>query len=613
MIGFGLWAMPLKLNAQATEGLDYVPFAGFRLGTSFTGDNFYQPKTGCVVGKASTLPRNATSLSVRIVSNDADLDQSLGVDQHISAGFFGLAKAHEAFGLKDRVRLSSTDAAVVFSATAETDGETFEAPIQYTPEIERLINLSLLTPMEIKHIRDLCGDRFIRSVLYERRVYVISVIHNSARYVNNTLHIGVGGGVDVSVGSVDADLNIDTNYNSAKSSKDVSVYAFTEGAGGFAPAATLFDIPGSAQPSDILKALKSFLASASSGPGQPVRYELERVPHLDVSPLFQDAVVSSARSLVEAYFAANEDRQDVVSLLDPQSGDPRQDMLTDTAKLDAKRYVDLLDANLKKIATAHFNCTNAGNFCDAPPAEPVRPADVPPPIPAGPGRVSTRLYVESPSAGNKLLPFSDTLVAEQINGPLLLKARRLIGDASSATLVEVVNNPFVVSAYVEEAWDSGRTVDGPVMVIANARKDWRFAPFLHTDETALALMEDHAGSADMRCGIPSISSLRGALLGIVTPGDVPSGIRTQFATLLLQLTDAFGRTNAVPIGIRVMTSGVDTIPSQPGSLLKIDPVENSVDRLPSYGTLGFYAFSLFDASPGYHIAPIFIAARTGSC
>ncbi|MGA8729977.1 MAG: hypothetical protein WB608_14590 [Terracidiphilus sp.] len=605
--------LPMNARAQATEGLNMVPFAGYTLGPSFVGDNFYQPKTGCIVSPRTTIPRNATSATIQLVSTNEALQESVGFQEHADAGFFGLGSVNESFSQTTGQTLNAGDTAVVFSATAQADADQFVAPIQYAPDIQELIDSPTLTSVQVAHIRDICGDRFIRTVFNERRVYVVATIHHATLSQTAQQSLSVSGSFGISAFSADASVNNSINYASSQSIDNVSINVYTLGDGGLSSVGAALPISLSSTPSQIIAALRQFISNAANARPQPVRYELEQIPHMNPSPLFQAAVVQSARALVVAYSAAVAENYDISQLIDPSSGDLRWGSLNASSIADAKAYQAELIGYIRAIASAHSNCVSSGDICASPPPAPQRPTSIPAALGAQSGSAITRLYVQSGAGISQLLSATSTESTTATRGSLLQKAQSIVPDASYAALLLILENPTLESAHLE-----GHKLVGPSFSFSTEMKGAPYARYLNPNEVAIKLEEDNLSSKDFSCQKPTLSSLSDLFTPIKrAAGDPPSeggtaGTDISQRNVMLDVIDQQGNLFRILIANVVSGSGVVNGHLEADYELLVYMRNESGVATPATGPES-YGFDVGDDHPGYVFNGNLATDNVGAC
>lgn len=336
--------------------LDYGTFAGYGIKKGILGNDYTTPLAACISGTVSTLPASRSAVRVSIVDNANEYKQAFHIDQKAEASFLGIGGGGEEFhfGQENTGRSSAFD--IIIEAYGEHNGQTVDN-IKWDAPYDSFMASG--DPVKVQQARQDCGDRYIQTVFYETRLFVVLHVSNRQMSTLSTFSGKLGGNFNLDVASASVSLGGDGNVSSANKSGAIGLDVYTEGLGGVVPTAAVIGI---ATPSDdglqsIANKLAAYLATLHDT-GQPVKYRLAPLPGMSGGDLSDDRVFNYLTGMKMNHQATSYRLGNVSSLLSPS--DPRR-MILREPKADEilQQLKNGLTTYDNAVVKAHDGCRKA--------------------------------------------------------------------------------------------------------------------------------------------------------------------------------------------------------------------------------------------------------------
>ena len=352
-IGLCLLAIPL-VNANA-QILDYGPYSGYGIRMGILGNDYTTPRAACITGTESSLPASKSGFRVSIVYNSDEYRSAFHVDQQAQASFLGIGSGGDELHIGRETGSSGSAFDIVVEAYGEHDSQTVDN-IKWDARYQAMLDSG--DPAQKQHVRQDCGDRYIKTVFYEVRLF--AVLHVSSQQ-NSALTQFAGeanGSVNIlDVGSAAAKLGGDVNVSSAHKAGAITVDIFSEGLGGTIPTAGALHIVTADGLNDIADKLAVYVSNLKET-GQPVKYRLAPLPDMVTGNLSDVQIFRHLDDFKQQYVAANARVENIHSLLSP--ADPRRIILRQpSADIALRHQEDNLAALMDSVAEAHDRCRKA--------------------------------------------------------------------------------------------------------------------------------------------------------------------------------------------------------------------------------------------------------------
>jgi len=459
------WIAPLLLlflvaPQVPAQLLDYAPFAGYSLRKGILGNDYQHPKSACITGTESPLPASDSSTRVSIVASENDYKRAFHIDEKAEASYLGFGGGGEEFhfGQEESGKASAFD--IIVESYGQHDGRTLD-DVKWNPPYDGMMQSG--APDQIARVRLDCGDRYIESEFYEYRLFV--VIHVS-KTMNTSLTSYSGsatGNVGLSVVSAKASLGGDATISAANKAGALSLDVYAEGIDQAAipVSAAALGITDADGLDGIAAKLGEALAKITIK-GQPVKYQLARLPGMPDGDFLDDQVVERLEELKNDYLITAGRLSNVRSLM--QSGDQRR-LLFREPEADAalSKQRDVLTAYSNAVADAHEVCRTALKLMTC-----AAKADQ---VGTSPPKVSVELPpVTAPMIGLYFFAIDgvpvpqgqDTDLISQSGSTLLDAARKIKPDARNVDLLAAVLGGEYVASIDVSPFGPGKDPTVPV-------------------------------------------------------------------------------------------------------------------------------------------------------
>jgi hypothetical protein len=296
---------------------------------------------------------------------------------------------------------------------------------------------------QIRRVREQCGDRFIRVVFNQSRLFAVLHVTYQQNSSLNTLMGKLNGKADLDVLSASAELGGDSSVSSAYKSGAITVEVYSEGYSGPAVSLAILDITSA----DGLQSIATKLAAYLSDPkhdalGTPVKYQLAPLPDMSSGDLADARFLDYLEDLKSKFTSTSDRLKNVRALL--TASDPRRELLVQpAADASLKQLQTKLGQYADKVSKAHDVCTKASGIDECEKAA------------SGMGVAPPQLAVELPSLSppflttfgfaidGRFVPPGETPLLIPSTGTLFDAARKLKADATNIDLIQVVVYPYL--------------------------------------------------------------------------------------------------------------------------------------------------------------------------
>jgi hypothetical protein len=336
--------------------LDYGKFSGYGIEKGILGNDYQHPKAACITGTKSPLLASNAAIRVSIVSSADEYKQAFHIDQKAEASFLGIAGGGEELHFGQENSGSSSAFDIIVEAYGEHNSETVD---HITWDAPYNTMLASGNAAKIQEVREACGDRYIETVFNETRLFAVLHVSKQQNSALTTFSGNAHGKVDLDVVSASSSLGGDANVSSAHQAGAVTISIYTEGFGDdfVAPTATAIGIASADGLDGVSTKLSAYLATLHAT-GQPVKYQLEKLPLLPAGDLSDARIFDYLNDFKSAYFSTHVRVENLKSLLLPT--DPRRIFFREPqADVAIKQQQDTLTTYFNAVAKAHDACRKA--------------------------------------------------------------------------------------------------------------------------------------------------------------------------------------------------------------------------------------------------------------
>lgn len=355
----GLIALGHASIAQA-QLLEYSPFSGYSIAEGILGNDYQHPLGACITYQETHPPASASDVRVSIVFNADQYRQAFHIDQNAQASYLGIFKGSDELHISQDTLDSGSAYDIIVEAYSQRDGDSIgEHPVHWDPHYQKMMDSG--NRAQIEQVRADCGDRYIKTVFYEMRLFAVIHVSNHSSSTLRTLSGQVKGSIDTTVLDAAGDLGGDETVSSAHKDGALNIELHTEGVG-FKPtleAVGIAQVDGDGLQAIADKLSKWVIDDLKDLPkGQPVKYQLAPLPGLRTVALSDERISSVLIKIKSDYNEGKGRLSNVESLLQPT--DPRRILLRQPQADDALRQQEAkLTQYVNTVASAHDGCLEA--------------------------------------------------------------------------------------------------------------------------------------------------------------------------------------------------------------------------------------------------------------
>lgn len=352
-------ALLLFSGVLRAQTLDYGTFSGYGIGMGILGNDYMTPLAACITGTQSTLDASIAGFRASIVYNADEYKSAFHIDQQAQASFLGIAGGSDEMHFGRETGTSGSAFDIIIEAYGEHPGKTIDN-VKWDDRYQAMLDSG--DPVKKQQVRLDCGDRYIKTVFYETRLFAVLHVSSQQNSALTQFSGKASGNVSLDIASASASLGGDINVSSAHKAGAITIDIYSEGLGGIIPTAGALSIASADGLQDIANKLAAYLATLKDT-GQPVKYRLAPLPGSRPGDLSDSRIFDYLNDLKLKYAAANYRLENVHALLIPN--DPRRIIFKQPSADTALGHQEVkLAAYLDTVAEAHDLCRKTSSLND---------------------------------------------------------------------------------------------------------------------------------------------------------------------------------------------------------------------------------------------------------